>query len=51
MNLKAQNMINTRFKQYTIFVINAIANNFHNMSQSRQNFVLFELSVLGKKLL
>lgn len=50
MNLKTQNM-HQIFIQYTIFVINAIANNFHNISQSRQNVVLFELSVSGKKLL
>lgn len=50
MSLKAQNM-HQIFIQYTIFVINAIANNFQNISQSRQNFVLFELSVSGKKLL
>lgn len=47
MNLKAQNM-HQIFIQYTIFVINAIANNFHNISQSHQNFILFELSVSGK---
>lgn len=47
MNLKAQNM-HQIFIQYTIFVINAIANSFQNISQSRQSFVLFD-SVFREK--